>query len=145
MTANTWLGCWSTLPEYTVTAGCAWRDDSGNVDEVQRTGLLDGTTIEWDGLYTITASDVKPFSAHSESLPPSYVSKEDLVGMSVVPIVTLVHQATDVVATSDATGTAGATSNAAVRGSRGSAWDGIGGVLGAAVGGIVLGAAVILA
>lgn len=106
----------------------------------------------WANLYTITATDVKPFSAYSESFPPSLVSHEDLVGMSVVPIVTLVHQTTDVVATSDATSgfaatgaTVGTTSNAAVRGSRGSAWDGIGGVLGAAVGGIVLGAAVILA
>ncbi|KAJ5094255.1 hypothetical protein N7456_010116 [Penicillium angulare] len=159
MTGNTNLGCWSTLPDYPISTGCGCELDTDDFATVTETVWVDGKTAVWDDVLSLTATT--PIS-HSlvETFASTDVSKIGLDAMNVVPMVTLVHKMSDIAgtgkdtiihgtvgatstATANSNGT-GATSNAAVRmrSSRG-VWDGLSGVLGVTVGGIILGAAII--
>lgn len=105
---------------------------------------MDGTTVEQlvetlTATYPVTKTSTITFDAEEKS---------SLVGVSIMPIITLVHHQSDLQAA--ATGTAGSstalsTTNAAVRlGWELNAWDGFGAVLGISVAAMALGAAIVV-
>lgn len=140
MTADLALGCYSTVSDYTVTTGCYRQFPNIDLSETIKTYTVNGTaTLELQqtvtGTYPITKTKTVTFDASETS---------SLVGVSVIPVITLVHRQSDLQAS--ATGTAASTSNAAGRASAPSgAWDGFGAVLGLTVVAMGLVATMILA
>lgn len=100
---------------------------------------MDGTTVTQlvetiTATYPVTKTSTTAFDAQEKS---------SLVGISTIPMVTLLHHQSDLQAA--ATGTARSSTNDAVRLGRGlNAWDGFGAVLGISVAAMALGAAIVV-
>lgn len=146
MTADITFGCYSTVSNYKVTKGCAGLLPNSDNGVVTRTNTWNGTAVT-EILETITATyPISPvertFSDASEA--------SSFVGISVMPIITLVHHQSDVQATESAasatatTRSAASTSNAASRVGSRSIWNGLGAVLGISAAAVILGGSIIL-
>lgn len=100
---------------------------------------MDGTTVTQlaetvTATYPVTDTSTITFDAQEKS---------SLVGVSAIPIITLVHHQSDLQAA--ATGTARSSTNDSVRLGRGlNAWDGFGAILGISVAAMALGAAIVV-
>lgn len=145
MTADIDFGCYSTVSEYKVSTGCYRVFPDADLDEVTKTYTVNGTTARGlvetvTGTYPITEVKTVTFDASKAS---------SLVGISVMPVITLVHRQSDLQNAATATTTTGpaeSASNAAGRvGLRLGSWDGLGAVLGLTVVAMGLGATIILA
>ncbi|KAJ5218031.1 uncharacterized protein N7498_000130 [Penicillium cinerascens] len=136
MTADIYVGCYSTVSNYKVTKRCVDQIPGLDIGEVTKTHTWNGTAVT-ELLVTITATYPisiveKTFSVASEA--------SSLVGISVMPMITLVHHQSD----AQATGRAASTSNAASRVGSRSTWNGLGAVLGIFAAAVALGASIIL-
>ncbi len=90
MTANTMGGCYSTLPGYRPTVGVRRVEPKGIRGTAVDTPLsIYGTTLRVD-LLTYTAT-----SPVTETATTTFRTPTDWVGITTVPMVTLVHRATD--------------------------------------------------
>ncbi|KAJ5682740.1 hypothetical protein N7462_005905 [Penicillium macrosclerotiorum] len=143
MTANSNIGCCSTLPEYKISTGCK------NI--IPNEDLANITRTFW--YYGVTAvGEVKNLVSTAPITSTSYITwhanaTSQLQAYSVVPIVTLVHQTSDVKAagTGPASTDSEATGNSAKRTALvPNVWDGIGAIFAIALLGIALGAVIIL-
>lgn len=135
MTGNTYIGCYSTLSKYKPTTACMRVIPQGDVTEVSATYWYDGVTVTGN-IFSITGTT--PIETSTTTFATTEAS--ELVGVTIGPIITLVHKLSDLSSTSPSS-----TSNAATRlGSKLTAWDGLSAVLGVSVLGMILGAAIIL-
>lgn len=142
------LGCYSTVPDYKVTTGCYREMPSGDLGTTIQTRIEHGTTVHQavhavTGTLPITETKSVTFDASETS---------SLVGISVFPIITLVHHQSDMQVAATATGSAtgsgatATTSNAAGRIAVGSSvWDGFMGLVVVWVPAMSLGAAIVFA
>lgn len=143
MTPDLELGCYSTVPDYTISTGCYREFPNADLGQTTKTYTVNGTPSREflqtvTGTYPITKTKTVTFDASETS---------SMVGVSVMPIITLVHRQSDLQAAATATATgAASTPNAAGRVVlRASVWDGVGAVLGLSVAAMGLGAGIIFA
>ena len=141
MAADLSRGCYSVLENYTPTVGCYIILPSDDIGTATATSTVNGSTI-YQLVETLTATT--PFSGPITTTFDS-ADFNSLVGVTVAPMLTLIHHQTDIKAATALTATTAFTSNAAVRVARGStSWHGFGAVLGVSVAAMALGAAIIL-
>ncbi|KAJ5824639.1 hypothetical protein N7447_006979 [Penicillium robsamsonii] len=88
MTANTLVGCYSTLPDYEISTVCSMVMPRNNVVTESATVLLDGTMVSGP-MVSITGTHL--ISTTRYNVTDSY----ELVGLTVAPFVTIVHQSGD--------------------------------------------------
>ena len=159
MTGATNLGCYSILSKSQISTTENIELEEDESAQVSQTLPSDKNPAIWNELDDIwaTASATPGETATRQSFTYGSGQISDFVSMTFVPIVTLVHQPTDLQSnepsSSSSTGssisssatTASSKSNAAVRmGASLSGWEDIGSSLGVSLAGAVLGAAVIL-
>ncbi|KAJ5727203.1 hypothetical protein N7493_005023 [Penicillium malachiteum] len=113
MTGATNIGCYSTLPSYTVSEGCAWKIPFTDFALASETYTFDGVPVS--GLVESLVATSPMTQILSESIPATEATS--YIGITVEPMVILVHKEQDL---KDSTATA--TSNAAVR----LGWSGVG-------------------
>lgn len=140
MTADLNLGCYSTVSDYKVSAGCIRQIPASDIGESTKTYIVNGTTSK-QLLNVITATG--PETVTTTTFNAAEASQ--LVGLSVLPMVPLVHHKSDLrttgTSTSKSTGAA-ATSNSATRAvAETSVWKGAALLCGASVAAMVLNAA----
>jgi hypothetical protein len=139
MTAGSYIGCYSTLPDYKFTTGCERFIPTADLSAIDRTFWYDGQTIV-ASVYTLIGT--VPLT-QTITVTFNGTGTSSLVAYSVLPFVTLIHKPADYEAT--ATAAATTTSNAAVRlSSATGSWDVTGIVFSVTVLSMVLGAAIIL-
>ena len=108
---------------------------NGDITEVPATYWYDGVTVTGE---IISITGTTPIEASTTTFSASETSK--LVGITVGPIITLLHKPSDLSSTGPSS-----TSNAATRlGTKSTTWDGLSAVFGLSALGMVLGAAIIL-
>ncbi len=149
--ADAFRGCYSIASDYKLTGGCevytGFNYEYGETTVTYTHGGHTHTSV-YD---TRTATTYKTRTA---TLDWDSDAKSRFTALSYVPMVTLVHHQSDLASASSAaaateskanvTGTAAATSNAAVRSVGGrSGWDGVGGVVGVVMAAMALGAAIV--
>ena len=141
-------GCYSVVSDYKPTTGCYEYVPSQNLVEYTKTFIYGSQTVTNEyGISLATPAATKTVTVTFDD-----DDRSSLVGVSYMPMVTLVHHQSDLqsaatsTAESTSTGSTGAakTSNAARRLTpQASTWDGFGAVLGASVAAIALGMGII--
>lgn len=148
MTADGMGGCYSAVTDYKPTVGCyvyTTAKMSYEMSSVAETRGGSTSTFFVDiphYVESVTKTYSRTFRPKEQSM---------YTGISYVPMVTLVHHQSDLMATATgnataatSTSTSTSTSNAAGRlAPRASTWDGLGAVLGVSVAAVALGAAII--
>lgn len=138
MTADVNVGCYSILPDYKPTEGCYREFPQGDLTQVTRTATVNGTAEHYPMETLIGTTPIT--TVHTATFTGDEISS--LVGATYMPMVTLVHQESDVKATGTgvkATGTGNAAARLVPR-----SWDGFGAVFALSVAAMALGAAMIL-
>lgn len=131
MTADIDVGCYSILPDYKPSEGCYRLFPQDDLTQVTKTATVNGSAENY--LIETLIGTTPVTSVHTATFMSDQISS--LVGATYIPMVTLVHHASDVKATQ--------TGNSAARLVPGS-WDGFGVVFGLSVAAMALGAAIVL-
>ncbi|KAJ6013377.1 hypothetical protein N7540_007968 [Penicillium herquei] len=108
MTGATEVGCYSTLPSYTPSTGCIREFPSADLELVSATYWFDGVTVVGDIESLVATSPIT--QVVSKTFPTASTEATSYVGVTIAPMVVLVHKEADLT-----NATATATSNAAVR------------------------------
>ncbi|CEJ59314.1 hypothetical protein PMG11_07942 [Penicillium brasilianum] len=151
-TPDAFGGCYSVVPDYKPTWGCqaytGYNYDYGDVTETYTSGTFTTTFVGEEPTTTI-------YKTETQTHTFNHGEKSDYSAISYLPMITLLHHESDLASASsasatgskagNATGTAAATSNAAVRllGGR-DGLNGIGAVAGIVIAAMGLGAAIVL-
>lgn len=150
MTPNALGQCHTTVPDFKPTAACRVREDEDySWREVTRTNVDSGTTRTM----TYQAPSLVSVSreTHTTTFQGSAIG-DMFIGISHVPMVTIVHHQSDLPGKSSAhgdstatatTGAARSTSNVASKVGKSPKWHGLGAVLGCSAAAVALGMAII--